>query len=294
LVRAAAAQGLSGHLTPETLPALLEALADDFRLVRIRAAAALAPLPPDRVQGPQRQSLEHATEEFIAAMHARPDDHASYHSLGLFYAERGELKRALAAYETASRLEPRAIQPLVNASLVHNQLGQNDKAEQCLRKALEIDPTSLAANLNLGMLLGELGRPREAEEAFRAALAADPESAQAAYNLAVLVAERDMHETIELCRTASRLRPEEPKYAFALAFYLHRAGDDDQAIEKLHDMLTNHPGFADSYSLLGSLLTQHGRAAEAIKVFRRAADNASLPPAVRRHFAAQARELEPR
>lgn len=291
LVRAAAAQGLGGHLTQETVPALLRATDDDVRLVRTRAAASLAPVPPGRLPEPERQSLVHATEEFIAAMHARPDDHASYHSLGLFFSRRGELKRALAAYETASRLEPRAIQPLVNASLVYNMLGQNDKAEQCLRSALKTNSTSLAANLNLGMLLGEMGRPREAEAAFRAALAADPESAQAAYNLAVLVAERDVKETIKLCRTASRLRPDVPKYAFALAFYLHQAGDDRQAIDELQKTLTKHPDFVDGYDLLGEFLVQQHRAAEARELYEKAAGNESLPPPVRRHFAARAAAL---
>ncbi len=293
LVRAAAAQQLGGHLTPETLPALLEATADDVRLVRIRSAAALAPVDPVRLPDSQRTSLERATEEFIAAMHARPDDHASYHSLGLYYSQRHKFHEALAAYQTASRLEPRAIQPLVNASLVYNLLGRNDEAEKCLRKALETDPTSLAANLNLGMLLGEMGRRGEAEAAFRAALKADPESAQAAYNLAVLVADRDVAETIELCRKASRLRPDMPKYAFGLAFYLHQSGDTAAAIDELQGALAKNPDFVDGYALLGSLFIHQGRTAEAKEVFEQAASNESLPPAVRSQFAARARALAP-
>ena len=48
LVRASAASALEGYLTEESVPALLRAAADPLRLVRIRAAAALASLPPEQ------------------------------------------------------------------------------------------------------------------------------------------------------------------------------------------------------------------------------------------------------
>ena len=90
-------------------------------------------------------------------------------------------------YALSHRLDPRAIPPLVNASIAYNILGENDKAEESLRQALQLEPTNPAVNLNLGMLMGELGRLQEAEQAFRAALKADPQSAAAAYNLGVVL-----------------------------------------------------------------------------------------------------------
>jgi tetratricopeptide (TPR) repeat protein len=293
LVRAAAAEALDGYVTAETLPVLLDATKDEFRLVRVRAAASLAPVPPQRLEGDQRRALEHATAEFLATMTARPDDYSSHYNLGTFHAERGEYEQALTCYETAHKLEPRSIAPLVNASLVYNIVGRNDKAESSLRKALEIEPDSLAAHLNLGMLLGELGRPGDAEQAFRTALKIDPECAAAAYNLGVIVAERDINEAVRLCRTASRVRADRPKYAFAVAFYLHRGGDDEAAIRELRRMLTAYPGYADSYVLLGSLLIERGRTAEAREVYRQAAQNEKLAPEARRRFEAFAQALPP-
>jgi hypothetical protein len=51
LVRAAAIQGLELILTAESLQALIEATGDDFRLVRVRAAAGVTAFPPVAAQG---------------------------------------------------------------------------------------------------------------------------------------------------------------------------------------------------------------------------------------------------
>lgn len=291
LVRGAAAEALGGQLTPETVPGLLAACADEYRLVRVRAAAALAALPREPLDAPTRQALDRATDEFFTAMLTRPDDHTSHHNLGAYYTERGDLQRAVECYSLAHRLDPRAIPPLVNVSVVYSQLGQNDRAEQSLRQALRLEPTNPAANLNLGMLLGELGRMAEAEQAFRTALQADPQSAAAAYNLGVVLSQRDVSQAIELCRTADRLRPDEPKYAFAVASYLQQEGQIDQAIQELRQLQQRHPGFAHAYGLLGSLLVDRGRTAEAVQVYQQAAANSQLPDQARRFFQQQAQAL---
>ncbi len=281
LVRAAAAEALGDPVTPDSLPALLNATRDEYRLVRVRAAAALAVAWRLDLAEDDRRSLQAATAEFLAAMRCRPDDPVSHDNLGSFHAERGEHGQALACYAQAHRLDPRNIAPLVNASLVYNTLGRNDQAEQNLRRALQIEPTSYPAHLNLAMLLGELGRTQEAEEAFRTALRLEPQSAVAAYNLGVLVAGRDVSEGIVLLRHASRLRPEEPRYAYAVAYHLRRAGAGEEAVQELQRMLAAHPSYADGYALLGDILVEQGRVSEAADLYRRASENERLPPAAR-------------
>ncbi len=78
--------------------------------------------------------------------------------MGSFYFSQHDHRKAVAFYETAIRLQPRAIQPYVNISFAYNALGLNDQAEQSLRRACELEPKSPEANLNLGLLLGELGQ----------------------------------------------------------------------------------------------------------------------------------------
>jgi hypothetical protein len=75
LVRSSAVSALGSHLTPEVLQALLAAAADPSRLVRIRSAMALAALDPASLSSQRdRTNLQKAIADFMAAMHARPDD----------------------------------------------------------------------------------------------------------------------------------------------------------------------------------------------------------------------------
>ena len=100
-------------------------------------------------------------------MQARPDDWASHANLGNFYMDGRDFAAAAACFETASKLEPRQVGPMVNASMAYSNLHENDKAEQCLRQALKMNPANAAGNFNLGLLLAEQGHMPEAEQALR-------------------------------------------------------------------------------------------------------------------------------
>ena len=231
LIRASAAAALEGYLAAESVRGLLRATADPLRLVRIRAAAALASVHPEQIDNADaRKSLRRATAEFKKAMDARPDDWASYSNLGSFYMESGDFDAAVEAFETALKLEPRVVAPMVNLSMAYANLKQNDKAEAWLRRAAKAEPDNAAVNFNLGLLLAESGRLDEAEKALRAALKSDPQLAPAAYNLAVILGEKkDLAGAVQWCRKAHDLRPEELKYTESLAFYLDANGDKDEA-----------------------------------------------------------------
>ncbi len=133
-------------------------------------------------------------------MQARPDDWASYANLGNFYMEGRDFSAAATCFETATKLEPRQIGPMVNASMAYSNMGRNDKAEQSLRRALKMEPANAAANFNFGLLLAEQGQLAEAEHALRAAMKADPKMAVAAYNLGVMLGNKNVDEAIAWCR----------------------------------------------------------------------------------------------
>jgi tetratricopeptide (TPR) repeat protein len=145
--------------------------------------------------------------------------------------ERQEFDEAAGCFETAHRMEPRVVGPMVNASIAYSNLGRNDEAEKCLRRALKAEPANAAANFNLGLLLGETGRIDEAERALRAALKADPQMAPAACNLGVMLAQKNLDEALVWCRKAHEIQPANAKYAQTLAFYLRQKGDLKGAAE---------------------------------------------------------------
>jgi len=256
LVRAGVAEALGERVDPTNLAALAKAIGDDFRLVRVRAAAALAGIPEERLPEEARRRVRDAMAELMDSMKSRPDDMASHYNLGNFHMARGQMPEAVAAFETATRLQPEALPPYVNAALAYNALGQNDEAEASLRRALRLDPTNAPAQLNLGMLLAEMGKMSEAEQAFRAAFKASPQSAQAAYNLGVLLAEEHSEEALDWCRRAAALGRDNPQYGYTYAFYLHRAGRLDQALQAIRSVRERHPAHEDSAKFEQALLRE--------------------------------------
>jgi Tfp pilus assembly protein PilF len=260
--------------------------------VRIRPATALAALNPDSLPNPRdRANLREAISEFMAAMRARPDDWASHANLGNFHMESRDFAAAAACFETATKLEPRQIGPMVNASLAYSNMNRNDKAENSLRRALKMDPGSAAANFNLGLLLGEQGRLQEAEQALRTALKSDPQLAAAAYNLGVVLSKRDLDEAVAWCQKAHDLRPDDPKYAHTLAFYQRQNGNAETAVELLREVIRHEPRYLDAYLLLADILEERRELTAAAAVYRQALRIGQLPQSVRTQLEAKVHEL---
>jgi tetratricopeptide (TPR) repeat protein len=250
LVRAAAIQALGLILTTESLQALVEATSDEYRLVRVRAAAAIAAFPRMTAPPAYRAQLKKANDEYLASITARPDQWTSHYNMGNYQLGRGETKKAVASYQEALKLEPQAIMPMVNTSIAYAQMGENDKAEKSLRHALKLAPDNAAANFNMGLVKAEKNETKQAEEYLKKAFKADPQMAQAAYNLCIITAKDRISEAVIWCRKASDLRPQEPKYAYTLAFYLNQKGDKDEAIKTLKTILAKYPQYKDAEMLL--------------------------------------------
>jgi len=276
LVRASAALAISDNLTRESIDALLPVTADPVRLVRIRAAEALSPIPQARVPEEAREPLKAAQAEFLSALNARPDDWSSYYNLGNFYASRNEIEKAITSYETALRLEPRALLPLTNIAIVYGQRGDYDKAETSLRKAIEIDPKSAPVHFNIGLLLAERGRTKDAENELRAALQLDPRLAPAAYNLGVLIIKERPDEGLSYCKKAHVLSPNDPKYSYTYAFYQAQKGDRKGAVRTLRDTVKRHPPYVDAVLLLGEIYKQEGRKEHAKEAYEKALSGGEL------------------
>jgi tetratricopeptide (TPR) repeat protein len=259
LVRAAAAEAISLRLSPDTIQALLDATGDEYRLVRTRAAAGLAGYPKDRLTGEVKTRVEKANKEYLAFIMARPDQWTSLYNMGNYQLSRSELKAAIVSYQAALKLEPQAVLAMVNSSIAYAQMGENDKAEKSLQAALKTAPDSAAANFNMGLLKAEKNEPKQAEKYLRKAIKADPQMAQAAYNLCVIISRDRIDEAVTWCRKAADLRPQEPRYAFTLAFYLNQKGDRDEAIRTLKAIIEKYPGYKDAEMLLEEITRKEAK-----------------------------------
>jgi tetratricopeptide (TPR) repeat protein len=250
LVRGAAVRTMGMIPAMESAQALIMAAGDDYRLVRIRAAEGIAAFPEMTVPPAYQASLKKANEEHIASITARPDQWMSHYNLGNYLLGLGELKNAALSYQTALSLNPQAIMAMVNVSIAWARMGETEKAERSLQEALLQDSYNAAANLNMGLLKAEKNDLKAAEKHFKAAFAADPRMAQAAYNLCIITAGNRMDEAVGWCRKASELAPQEPKYAYTLAFYLNQKGDRAEAIRILKGLTEKYPQYKNAEMLL--------------------------------------------
>jgi tetratricopeptide (TPR) repeat protein len=250
LVRGAAAEALQHVQSSEAVRALVTASGDEYRLVRVRAASSLASYPNLPLNETDRSTVEAANKEYLASLTARPDQWSSHYNLGNYYLNRQDFGSAISSYDMALKLEPRAVLAMVNESMAYARTGDNTKADELLQKALKLAPNNPAANFNLGLLKAEQNDPKGAELYLKEALKADPQMAQAAYNLCIITSKDRINEAVVWCRKAVELRPQDPQYAYTLAFYLNRKGERDEAIRTLTAIMEKHPGYKDAEMLL--------------------------------------------
>ncbi|MBK6281575.1 MAG: ammonia-forming cytochrome c nitrite reductase subunit c552 [Draconibacterium sp.] len=276
LVRSSAAAELNGNVSAEAKTALLNACTDEIRLVRISAASSLALFPKEQFTAVESELVAKATQEYMTSVVSRPDDWSSHYNLGLFYQNQGDAGKALESYETAARLYPESLMPLINSSVLYSYIGNTAKAEENLKKVLVVDPENEAANLNLGLLLAEQGKLSEAEQALRTALRANPSQAVAAYNLSVISASSDIKEAVDFAKIAAENQPEEPKYAYTLAFYQVQNNQKTEAIKTLNELLKIHPQYLTAVSFLADIYMKDGKTREALKVYQQALETEGI------------------
>ncbi len=270
LARAAATTSLNGNLSENAKNTLLAAAGDELRLVRVSAAASLAGFADNRFTTIEKQVGENATKEYLKSMVARPDDWSSHYNLGIYHQNQGNVNKALESYETAARLYPESLMPLINSSVLYSYVGNVAAAESNLNKAISFDPRNEAANLNLGLLLAEQGKTAEAEKALKLVLEVNPEQAVAAYNLSVISAQRNLLQAVGYAKIAADAMPEEPKYAYTLAYYQLQNEQKAQAVKTLKGIIEAHPHYLTAVSLLADVYLRDGKTRDALSVYQNA------------------------
>jgi len=293
LVRAAAAESLSGFPSRESIKALVAATGDDYRLVRIRSATALSYLPRMRFSEGDTKKVKAATEEYLASIRTYPDQWNSHYNLGNYYLNQGNLSSAVSAYEKALAFEPGAILPLINMSIAYARTGDNAKAEEALGKALDREPSNAEANFNMGLVKAEKDDYAGAEQYFLAALRSDPQMPQAAYNLCVILSKGRLNEALPYCQKAVEILPYEPRYAYTLAFYKNRQGDAAGATKILQDTIKQQPFYGDAYILLGEIYEKQGKASDARTLYLEGLTKNAIPSSYRQRFSERLKALTP-
>jgi predicted CXXCH cytochrome family protein len=231
LVRAAAAAALAQLRQAEALLALVPALADPVRAVRMEAGRGLAGVRPDLLEPEDRRQLERALQEHEAAQRSMGDMPAAQLNLGVVLAARGDVEGSEAAYRRALEMDPSFVPASANLAQLYAGTGRPAKAEQVLRRAIERTPEEGELHYSLGLLLAEQGRIADSADALEQAARRMPDRPRVHYNLGLARQQEGQHRKAEpALRRAAELDPTDPAYSQALAIFYAQRGRWEEAL----------------------------------------------------------------
>lgn len=223
LVRAAAAESLGQRPSAESAKALLAAAHDDYRLVRIKAAASLTNFPRRMLPKETDKGLQLAQGEYRDSLLMEPDKWGAWVTIGNNHLRREEYRDALSAYQAALTIKPQEVYALLNQAFAHFKLGDTENAGKSLAAAIKIEPDNVSAHIMAGRFGFGRNALTQAYKHFADIFETDPKSASAAYGLCMTAAPERADEAANWCRKAVEIAPKEPKYAAALKRKLEQA-----------------------------------------------------------------------
>ncbi len=160
-----------------------------------------------------------------------------HYNLGVNAQQAGDMRGALAEFETALSLDPGfADAHNAIALLLSNAFGKFEDSIAHFRRALEIRPGFSEAKVNLGVVLSQQGRYDEAIKLFQEAL--------------------------------NDMRYPTPHFAEGnLGWALYKKGDTRMALDHIRAAVTIEPKFCQGYRNLGIIETETGHVQEACRHF---------------------------
>ncbi len=177
----------------------------------------LAPVPVGQLQGDQLSIYNRAASEYVESQTANAERPEAQLNLGNYYAAKGEIEKASAAYTKAIELEDIFVPAYVNLADLFRAQQKDDEAEKILNKAIAVAPDNADVHFALALLLVRKQQSDKAVNSFQRAAELDISNA---------------------------------RYAYVYAVALNSAGKTDQAIELMQDAHNRFPGNADILSAL--------------------------------------------
>ena len=203
-----------------------------------------------------------------------------YDAIGVWFAQKGDLKCSEAAFNQALRLEPHSAEAHFDLGLLRQNQQQNDAAIREFQLALQYDPGLLQAHCALGSVLTDSAA---AEAEFRKALAINPRLVCALDGLAQLLLNSGHYDAaLDYWRQAIRVQPDAPDLQLALAtatYKVAKARQDNglppvegntvaDAIRLFTELLDKHPDMIDAHFTLGNIYANEQRFREAADEYR--------------------------
>lgn len=180
---------------------------------------------------------------------SHPNDHATWHELGLLYFNAGNLPLAVQCLEAAVAVNGKVALYHRNLGEMCRRMGQLEKSAAAGRQAVKLAPADLDAHYNLGL----------------------------AYTDA-----KDYKKAIDCYRRALKLNPQHNLSWNNLGSALEQQGDKDEALKAYEKAVAIDPRHAEAQNNAGAIYSEQGKLDEARAAFEAAI--AARPDFVEAHY----------
>jgi tetratricopeptide (TPR) repeat protein len=216
--------------------------------------------------------------------------------LGRILARQGRPEQGLEELERAAEDHPEAPDVYFTLASVYQQLGRAEEAQAARGRFQELSREAerrehLDAQLKVtykgARELLAAGKVEEAEKAFRSVLELDPDNTAGRSMLAkIAYSKGELAEARKWIAGALKKDDSSAELHYLDGFFASKAGDPSRAEAAVRRSLELMPGFPDAWSLLGSILADSGRPAEAVDCYLKAAALEPSNPSVQLNLAA--------
>lgn len=218
------------------------------------------------IAGAQSASTCRGPADIQKAIAAHPTA-AAYDALGAHFASEQNFGCAVAAFESAVKLDPGSWQGHYNLGIALFTSGKVQRAVVELKAASRLNPRSQQILLPLGFALSKTGRSDQAIETFQQILDEDPRSVKALDGLTkAYIDEKRYTAAIAALKNA----PADEVLQLNLAIAYSKTGDIDSSLKTMQAIVKEHPDYAQAHFNLGIVYTQQDRFGEAAEEFQQA------------------------
>jgi tetratricopeptide (TPR) repeat protein len=197
-----------------------------------------------------------------------PDRYEALHFLGIVKLQRGHPSAALALFEAALKINPRAPDALSNRAIALGELKRGSEALASFDQSLALVPDDPNTHNGRGRLLVQLQRPAEALAVFDRAVALSPRHFEAQANRGnALAALGRLDEALAQYDALLAEHPTRPALHFNRGNALARQGRHDEAIAAYDQALASRPDYVAAHLNRGTALQALNRHQEAIASF---------------------------
>lgn len=200
-----------------------------------------------------------------------PEHVGSLTLLGMIEGHRGNHKKSLRLFRSASSLKPDSPQIRTNLGEAYRRMGQPHKALKELNTALSLQPENGGARNVLGLVYRQIGDLSSAAASFQAALRCNPDDVTARRNLGgALLESGEIDGAVEILGEIRTRGQADANTLTQLGTALTGQGDEDGAITAFGEALQKNPRHVRAHDNLATLLIRRGEISEALEHYRTA------------------------